>query len=73
MKAQKFVVTGATGHLGRSVVHRLAKLGEVVALSRSGRNPEPPFGESAAPNVRAVPFDLESEMCVETLRRDGYM
>ncbi len=68
MNPRKFVVTGATGHLGRSVVHTLAKQGPVVAMSRSGAVPEPPFGCSPASNVRAVAMDVSTDGCVPILR-----
>lgn len=68
MKPSRFVVTGATGHLGRSVVARLAREGEVVACSRSGAMPEAPFGAAPAGNVRPLALDIGSDACVETLR-----
>jgi len=68
MSPSKFVVTGATGHLGRSVVHALAAHGEVVAASRSGARPEAPFGASARGVVRGLALDIETEACVEALR-----
>ena len=67
MKPRKFVVTGATGHLGRSVVQALSQHGEVVAASRSGRRPQPPFGEVEAGQVRAVALDITAEDCVARL------
>jgi nucleoside-diphosphate-sugar epimerase len=70
VNASKFVVTGATGHLGRSVVHALAAHGEVVAASRSGARPEAPFGETTLGNVRALAVDIESDTCVEALRAE---
>jgi nucleoside-diphosphate-sugar epimerase len=70
MSPTKFVVTGATGHLGRSVVHELARLGEVVALSRSGAPPQPPYREAAQGHVRSLAFDVANDACVETLRRE---
>jgi nucleoside-diphosphate-sugar epimerase len=70
MSTRKFVVTGATGHMGRSVVHALAALGEVVAASRSGALPEPPFGEAARSNIRALTLDVASDNCVAALRAE---
>lgn len=70
MSARKFVITGATGHLGRSVVHTLAERGEVVAASRSGALPSPPFGEQARDNVRALALDIESDAGVDVLRAE---
>lgn len=70
MSPSKFVVTGATGHLGRSVVQRLARYGEVVACSRSGSIPEAPFGEAPAANVRALAVDVADDACVEVLRAE---
>lgn len=70
MNARKFVVTGATGHMGRSVVHALSALGEVVAASRSGAVPEPPFGEQARGLVRPLLLDVASDSCVDALRAE---
>jgi UDP-glucose 4-epimerase len=70
MSVRKFVVTGATGHMGRSVVHALAAMGEVVAASRSGAMPEPPFGETARGEVRALALDVASDSCVAVLRAE---
>ncbi|HYQ17773.1 MAG TPA: NAD(P)-dependent oxidoreductase [Polyangiaceae bacterium] len=70
MSASKFVVTGATGHLGRSVVQLLAEHGEVVAASRSGALPEAPFSEAARTNVRGLAIDVERDDCVEPLRAE---
>lgn len=67
---RRVVVTGATGHLGRAVVHTLAGQGlEVSAVSRSGAVPEPPFGSKASGNIRGAAIDLAREECVETLGR----
>ena len=64
----KIVVTGATGHLGRYVAHALGAAGhEVVALSRSGATPEPPFGSRAAPGLRSASVDLTREASVSAL------
>jgi UDP-glucose 4-epimerase len=68
----KLAVTGATGHLGKWVVHLLAKHGyEVIALSRSGKRPAPPFGETPCPQdaVHGVVLDIASEGAVEILAR----
>jgi len=70
MMPRKFVVTGATGHMGRSVVHLLSGLGEVVAASRSGAVPEAPFGEIARGQVRAIALDVASESCVPALQAE---
>jgi nucleoside-diphosphate-sugar epimerase len=68
MAVERVVVTGATGHLGRYVVHALRASGlGVTALSRSGQVPEPPFGESALGGVVAQALDLEREDAVDTL------
>ncbi len=68
MSTLKFVITGATGHLGRSVVHALAELGEVVAASRTGALPALPFAEKARGRVRPLALDVETDACVEALR-----
>jgi nucleoside-diphosphate-sugar epimerase len=72
MNEPRFVVTGATGHLGRYVVHALAGRGQVVALSRSGALPAAPFGEAAAPCGRIVAkaLDLTSERAALDLARE---
>lgn len=70
MSPRKFVVTGATGHLGRSVVHALAELGEVVAASRSGATPEPPFGEARRVDVRALQLDIGDDACIAPLKAE---
>jgi nucleoside-diphosphate-sugar epimerase len=70
MSPSKFVVTGATGHLGRSVVHELAQSGDVVALSRSGSLPEPPWNETARSNVRSLALDITDDACVDLLRAE---
>lgn len=65
----KIVVTGATGHLGRSVVHRLASAGhEVVAASRSGAKPDAPF-EATPVAVETLAVDISSDACVDPLER----
>lgn len=63
------VVTGATGHVGRYAVHALAHSGfELVALSRSGAAPAPPFGEKAlARPVRSIALDLSRDAAVGEL------
>jgi nucleoside-diphosphate-sugar epimerase len=68
----KVVVTGATGHLGRYVVPELARAGhEVVAVSRSGRLPDPPFGASESFRaVRALGLDLTSDAAVPVLAEE---
>jgi UDP-glucose 4-epimerase len=65
----KVVVTGATGHVGGYVVDRLARLGcEVVAASRAGRLPAPPFGAlGPAPGVRALSLDVARDAAVDVL------
>lgn len=64
----RIVVTGATGHLGRYAVARLVRAGhDVVAVSRSGALPEPPFGEEAALSVQALAVDLGEESAVTAL------
>ncbi len=67
MSVRKVLVTGATGHLGRSVVHLLASRAEIVALSRSGALPPPPFGAEPASNVRGLAFDVEQDESVPAL------
>lgn len=66
----KVLVTGATGHIGRHLVHRLAGAGhDVIAISRSGALPAPPFGASgAAAGVRALAVDLRDDGSVTRLR-----
>lgn len=64
------LVTGATGHLGRSVVHALASAGHrVVAASRAGAPPAAPFGAPPTPAglVSALAVDLGDEGCVGAL------
>jgi UDP-glucose 4-epimerase len=65
----KVVVTGATGHLGRYLVHRLAADGhEVIAASRSGGLPAPPFREIARPGrVRPLAVDLQTDAALPLL------
>jgi nucleoside-diphosphate-sugar epimerase len=65
----KVVVTGATGHLGHYTVQQLASAGhEVVAVSRSGVVPPPPFGqERRGPLPTALGLDLAGESCVAPL------
>jgi UDP-glucose 4-epimerase len=70
VNVRKFVVTGASGHLGRSVVQRLAVHGEVVALSRAGLVPPAPYGKQAVGSVRGLAFDVESDACVDILRAE---
>jgi len=67
---RRFVVTGATGHMGRSVVHALAALGDVVAASRSGALPEPPYGETRRGNVHPLALDVASETSVAALKAE---
>ncbi len=63
----KIVVTGASGHLGKSVVHLLASAGhEIVAASRRGTT-EAPFGKTATGSVRGVRVDLAEDAAVEIL------
>jgi nucleoside-diphosphate-sugar epimerase len=70
----RFVVTGATGHLGPYVVARLAEQGhQVVATSRSGELPELPFGcEQVAWRglVRPLALDLTRDEAVSMLRAE---
>jgi UDP-glucose 4-epimerase len=67
--AERVVVTGATGHLGRYVVHALLARGfSVVAVSRSGALPQAPFGERLSGDLRAVAADLEQDGAVDILR-----
>ena len=62
------VVTGATGHVGRTVVDELARTGfDVVAASRAGALPDPPFGSAAAPGVRTLALDVSDEAAVALL------
>jgi nucleoside-diphosphate-sugar epimerase len=64
------IVTGATGHIGRYVVDRLARDGhDVVAASRSGAVPLPPFGSGAAPPVRTLALDISHDGAVDALAR----
>lgn len=70
MKPSKFVVTGATGHLGRHVVEALGGLGEVVALSRSGAMPRAPFGAKAAATCRSLKWDAGDDASVAALRSE---
>jgi nucleoside-diphosphate-sugar epimerase len=64
------VVTGATGHVGRYVVDQLARAGlDVVAASRSGAVPRPPFGAGAAPPLRTLALDLAHDDAVDALAR----
>jgi UDP-glucose 4-epimerase len=66
----KIVITGATGHLGRHVTHRLARAAHaVVAVSRGGALPEPPFREQPLPAgaITAVAADLADDRCVDVL------
>lgn len=61
------VVTGATGHLGRQVIHRLASAGRsVVAASRSGKHPEPPYLHDPV-SVATLAVDVGDDGCVEPL------
>jgi nucleoside-diphosphate-sugar epimerase len=61
------VVTGATGHLGRQVVHRLASAGRaVVAASRSGKSPEAPYNQAPV-SVATLAVDVGEEDCVDPL------
>ncbi|HEU4536175.1 MAG TPA: SDR family oxidoreductase, partial [Polyangiaceae bacterium] len=64
------LVTGATGHLGRSVVHALASAGHrVTAASRSGAPPAAPFGAAPAPAGLVAPLaaDLGDDAGVAAL------
>lgn len=70
MNARKFVVTGATGHLGRNVVQALSELGEVVAASRSGKLPEAPNAASGSNKVRALQLDVASDASVAALKAE---
>ncbi len=66
----KVVVTGATGHVGKWVIHLLAQRGhEVVALSRGGQHPGAPFGEQPRMQgaVQGVALDITREEAVEIL------
>lgn len=66
----KIVITGATGHLGRHVTHRLAGAGHtVVAASRSGAVPAAPFGRAAIEGDRVTPLrlDVGDDACVDAL------
>lgn len=65
----KVVVSGATGHLGRYVVHELLARGhDVVAVSRAGVIPAPPFGETRRDGaLRPLAADLCSDAAVAAL------
>ncbi len=65
----KVVVTGATGHLGRYVVHELlGRKHSVVAVSRSGELPALPFGESQrVGDCRSLAADVASDAAVTAL------
>jgi UDP-glucose 4-epimerase len=65
------VVTGATGHVGRSSVDALARAGfEVVAVSRSGAVPGLPFGSTArSGGISGLALDVTNEACVAELAR----
>jgi UDP-glucose 4-epimerase len=61
------IVTGATGHVGRYTVDALARAGfDVVAASRSGAVPAPPFG-SAPAAVRTLALDVADDSAVALL------
>ncbi|MCS6899789.1 MAG: NAD(P)-dependent oxidoreductase [Myxococcales bacterium] len=63
----KILVTGATGHLGRQVVHRLASAGHAVfAVSRSGKPPEPPYAHPPI-SVATLAADVAEDGCVDLL------
>lgn len=63
----KIVITGATGHLGRFAVQRLAERGhDVLALSRGGSSPAPPFGARPVA-LRTDAFDVTRDEDVERL------
>lgn len=66
MSIRKVVVTGATGHLGRSVVELLSQKVEVVAASRSGTLP----GGLAPRNTRALQVDVAEDACVGPLSHE---
>ncbi len=62
------IVTGATGHLGRYVVDELARAGfDVVAASRGGAVPPPPFGAVAPAPVRTLALDVADDGAVAAL------
>jgi len=65
----KVVVTGASGHVGSYAVDTLTRAGhEVVAVSRSGQVPPPPFGRPPRePRVRGFAVDLALEASVAPL------
>ena len=64
----KVVVTGATGHMGRYVVHELVRAGfEVAAGSRSGASVEAPYGSAVRPAARNFAVDISSESAVAAL------
>lgn len=65
----RVVITGATGHLGVYVVDHLVSQGhEVVALSRSGARPAPPWKRPERREVRAARLDITQDDAVEELR-----
>jgi UDP-glucose 4-epimerase len=62
------IVTGATGHLGRYVVDELARAGfDVVAASRAGGLPPPPFGAGAPARIRTLMLDVAGDGAVAAL------
>ncbi|HKY38369.1 MAG TPA: NAD(P)-dependent oxidoreductase [Polyangiaceae bacterium] len=66
----RVVVTGATGHLGSYVTHMLAAAGQsVLALSRSGELPRPPFGSSRGEGaqVETAALDIARDVAVNEL------
>jgi nucleoside-diphosphate-sugar epimerase len=63
---RKVVVTGATGHLGRSVVELLSKRVDVVAASRAGVLPS----GADSTSVSALALDIADEGCVAVLSRE---
>ena len=68
----KVVVTGATGHLGTFVTEALSSSGhDVVAVSRSGAIPKPPFGAPPrARSVRALALDVAQSAVTEPLAKE---
>ncbi len=68
----KIVVTGATGHLGVYVVDELARRGhDVVAMSRSGARPLPPFAATVGQgSVRGVTLEVDVDEAVEIVARE---
>lgn len=69
----KVLITGATGHLGRSTVHTLSKAGYlVVAASRSGKQPELPFGASAEGlgERRSIALDIDHDSSIPLLEAE---